>query len=410
MSWMFITAIGSLVAIMILLVALPWFWHNSETKNIHQANVAVVQQRLGELEREVEEGVLSKQDMRQASDEIKISLVEETQTEVPSKQQAASFILAFGALVALGVGGWAYYNTSNISKLTEAQLALDSLPQLSEKLAAGEGNSLTVYDFQQLTYAIRSRLQDKPDDAQGWMYLGRIWLALEQSSEAFAALEKAISYAPDDPAVRMTYVRALMTSDDIDQLRNAQRILTQLIDEQPANDNLVLMLAVVAGRVGDKDVLASTMQALDGKLPNDNPVVIQLRDRLASLNGESKSSPTLTGFSLTVEVSEALDGSLPVEGYLFVFAQDADSENRMPAAVLRMPLAELPATVTLTNQNAMAPNFTINNLKNARLVARISADPEAPAKPGDLEGQIEVEVVANRIVEKVIRIDKELMQ
>ena len=106
MSWMFIGAVVVLIAMLILLVVLPWLTQRPEQENLTQANIAVVKERLKELQREVDEGLLSEQDMRQASDEIKISLVEEQQAE--SKGSAnASFVLACGALLALLVGGFA---------------------------------------------------------------------------------------------------------------------------------------------------------------------------------------------------------------------------------------------------------------------------------------------------------------
>tara|TARA_Y100001947_G_scaffold98216_1_gene83843 strand:- start:960 stop:2186 length:1227 start_codon:yes stop_codon:yes gene_type:complete len=408
MSWMFIGAVVVLIAVLVLLVVLPWLQQRPEQENLTQANIAVVKERLKELQREVDEGLLSEQDMRQASDEIKISLVEEQQEE--SKGAAnASFVLACGALLALLVGGFAYFKASNIDHLQDAQAALDALPKLSAKLAEGQGENFTPQDFQQLTLAIRKRLQENPEDGQGWMYLGRIWMALSQTEEAYAALEKALHFSPDDENVRMTYARALMMSDDKTQLDNARRLLASLIDGQPQNDNLVLMQAVVAGRLGDKQLLADSLARLEGKLPADSTIAMQLTERLASLNGEQPAKATVTGFNLTVEISEELATNLPDNGFLFVFAQDANSDNRMPAAVLRLPLDNLPLTVTLTSENAMAPNYSLDQLSTARLIARISKDQEAPAQPGDLEGTMEAAVENGKVIDQTIVINKELM-
>ena len=408
MSWMFIGAVVVLIAVLVLLVVLPWLQQRPEQENLTQANIAVVKERLKELQREVDEGLLSEQDMRQASDEIKISLVEEQQEE--SKGAAnASFVLACGALLALLVGGFAYFKASNIDHLQDAQAALDALPKLSAKLAEGQGENFTPQDFQQLTLAIRKRLQENPEDGQGWMYLGRIWMALSQTEEAYAALEKALHFSPDDENVRMTYARALMMSDDKTQLDNARRLLASLIDGQPQNDNLVLMQAVVAGRLGDKQLLADSLARLEGKLPADSTIAMQLTERLASLNGEQPAKATVTGFNLTVEISEELATNLPDNGFLFVFAQDANSDNRMPAAVLRLPLDNLPLTVTLTSENAMAPNYSLDQLSTARLIARISKDQEAPAQPGDLEGTMEAAVENGKVIDQTIVINKERM-
>ena len=201
-----------------------------------------------------------------------------------------------------------------------------------------------------------------------------------------------------------------MASDDIGQLNNAKRLLSSLIKEQPDNDNLVLMLAVVAGRVGDAEVLANSLDKLKGKLPEDNPITIQLNERLASLTGNSNAADSgeKTGFELTVDIADDLLAKLPEGGFLFVFAQDANTDNRMPAAVVRMALKSLPAKIALTTDNAMTPNYSIKQLKKVRLIARVSLDDQAPAVTGDLEGQIEADVDVGKLTTQHIVIDKEI--
>lgn len=413
MSWLeFGLSVAALVAVLLILIALPWFRRGAEQENVSSANVSVVKQRLAELEREVSEGLLAEQDMRQASDEIKVALVDEAQEENRTVT-SGGLVLLLGALVALGVGGWAYSQANNLDRLQATQEAIDALPDLSTKLAQGNGENFTPKDFQQLTLAIRKRLQMEPEDGQGWMYLGRIWMALDQQDQAFAAYEKAIHYAPGDSNVRTNYARALMASDDKGRLQSARQLLSSLLQDEPDNSNLVLMLAVVAGRLGDEAVLASNLSKLDGLLPADNPLMVQLQSRLTQLRGETPESASeaqqLTGFNIEISISDELAAKLPENGFLFVFAQDANSDNRMPAAVLRMPLSTLPATVTLTQENAMTPNYSLAQLSEVKLMARVSADQEAPAVTGDLEGVMNSEVVQGNILDATIVINKEIM-
>ena len=57
----------------------------------------------------------------------------------------------------------------------------------------------------------------------------------------------------------------------------------------------------------------------------------------------------------------------------------------------------------------MAPNYSLEQLSTARLIARISADQEAPAQPGDLEGTMEAAVENGKVIDQTIVINKELM-
>ncbi|MEC8227073.1 MAG: c-type cytochrome biogenesis protein CcmI, partial [Pseudomonadota bacterium] len=195
--------------------------------------------------------------------------------------------------------------------------------------------------------------------------------------------------------------------------QSARQLLSSLLQDEPDNSNLVLMLAVVAGRLGDEAVLASNLSKLDGLLPADNPLMVQLQSRLTQIRGETPESASeaqqLTGFNIEISISDELAAKLPENGFLFVFAQDANSDNRMPAAVLRMPLSTLPATVTLTQENAMTPNYSLAQLSEVKLMARVSADQEAPAVTGDLEGVMNSEVVQGNILDATIVINKEIM-
>ena len=57
----------------------------------------------------------------------------------------------------------------------------------------------------------------------------------------------------------------------------------------------------------------------------------------------------------------------------------------------------------------MAPNYSLDQLSTARLIARISKDQEAPAQPGDLEGTMEAAVENGKVIDQTIVINKELM-
>ena len=57
----------------------------------------------------------------------------------------------------------------------------------------------------------------------------------------------------------------------------------------------------------------------------------------------------------------------------------------------------------------MAPNYSLEQLSTARLIARISTDQEAPAQPGDLEGTTEAAVANGKVIDQTIVINKELM-
>jgi cytochrome c-type biogenesis protein CcmI len=412
MSWsFFIFAVVGMVALLVLLVALPWLIRSKATQKHTLTNTQVIGQRLQELQTEFEQGLLTESDLHQASDEAKIALVDETQTQV-NTASSGRLPVVIGGIVALVVGLTVYWQVNNLEKLDQKVTAIASLSQLSEKLAQGADSNITAEDVQNLTLAIRSRLRSEPEDAQGWMFLGRLWMAIGQQEQSFDSFKKALKLDPNNTNIQMSYAQALMVSSQRGDLQLAQNILFNLVQEFPENDNLALMMALVSAQLGDLENTQRYFAQVKAKLSADSPVYQQITaliDELSGTEDDANEVASLTGFSVTIDIDDSLRQKLPENGTLFVFAQDANSENRMPAAVIRMPLSELPTAVKLTTDNAMTPAFTLAQLSNVKLVARISSSNGAMPVAGDLEGSIEVVVQQGQMTSQSISIDEEIM-
>ena len=87
-----------------------------------------------------------------------------------------------------------------------------------------------------------------------------------------------------------------------------------------------------------------------------------------------------------VALAPALAGRAGPEDTVFILARPAEG-SRMPLAVLRKQVKDLPLSFRLDDSMAMAPGTIIS--KQARVVvsARISKSGEAMPRPGDLSGQ-----------------------
>lgn len=419
MTWsVFYIVVAGLVLFVLALIAIPIVRKQNAVQSVTQTNVEVVRQRLAELDREVSEGLITEHDKRQAADELKLALVDEVQDSKAGKAGAALPLLV-GAIVAILASGIVYYNVNQLNSMHQAQEAIDRLPELSEKLASGNAGDITPQDVSQLALAIRTRLRTQPDDAQGWMFLGRLWTSVGQAEQSIDAFEKAVSLSPEDLTLKVNYAQVLMMTNQEEALKRSQSLLREVLANVPDNDNLSLLMAVVSAQLGDLPNATQYFEKIESKLPASNPMLGQLRSRIAELRGEiqpvddkslqkTNGSNDATAFTITVDVSDAMKEKVPSDGFLFVFAQDADSENRMPAAVVKLPLPAFPAEVELNIANAMLPNYTLAQLKNARLVARISVDDSVTTTPGELQGQVMSAVIDGQSVSQHITIDKEL--
>jgi thioredoxin-like negative regulator of GroEL len=258
-------------------------------------------------------------------------------------------------------------------------------------------------------------------------------LSVGQEVQAIEAIDKAVELAPSNTANRITLAQALMTTGDVNNLERAQRLLQGLLAENPQNDNLALMMAVVSAQLGDLDNTKRFFAQVRNKLPADSDMskrlsarIIELEQRSMvavqseELNGELKnetsifetsvetSNEDITGFSVTVDLSLQAKESAPSTGFLIVFAQDLNSDNRMPAAVVKLPIPAFPATISLTTENAMMPQYTLASLSDVVITARLSLDGNVAVAQGEWQGSVESPVKPSQLSSVNITINKEL--
>ena len=443
MSWSeFYIIVSGLITLVLLIVAFPWLRNKNHAKQDSLSNTQIVKQRLAELDREVQEGLISEHDKRQAVDELKLALVDESAFQ-SHKTGNAKLPLAIGAVLAIACGVIVYAQVNQMGRVTQASQAIEALPELSQQLASGNANNLTQQDIASLALAIRQRLREEPEDDTGWMYFGRLMLSIGQEVQAIEAIDKAVSLAPSNSANRITLAQALMTTGDVNNLERAQSILLGLLNDNPANDNLALMMAVVSAQLGDLENTQRFYKQVEGKLPADSDMAQRLVARIKELQGntsemaalqntgaeitdtptaqnasseaknasseaQSYSSEAQTGFNITVNLSDDANIKAPKDGFLIVFAQDANSDNKMPAAVVKLPIEDFPVSVTLTTENAMMPQFTLATLSDVVVTARLSKDGNVAVSKGEWQGSVSASVTANETSSLSVIIDKEL--
>jgi hypothetical protein len=213
----------------------------------------------------------------------------------------------------------------------------------------------------------------------------------------------------------------------------AKQVLLHILNLEPNNTNAMGVLAIVATELDDKQLALENWQRLIAFIPQNDPNYMTVNQRIVQLQmelgqattqvvqnlskpePEPESEPESSGEDIgstrvmvTINVSDDLQGKLPKNGFLFVFAQESTGQVRMPAAVVKMPLGEFPIVVELSNDNAMMPNYTLSQLRQAKLVARISLDENVAKSAGEFQGEWTATLSANQMTQETIMIDREL--
>jgi cytochrome c-type biogenesis protein CcmI len=420
----FYLAAGVFIIVALLFVFYPWLRKKGITAETTLSNKSLIKQRLKELVTEQQQGLLSDTDRLQSENELKLALLDEVKTSHENTDNVTVVVLV-GAVISLSVGIAVYWYANQIQQISNWQSAQQQTSELGQKILQGD-KTLQLQDLQTFALGLRTKLVDTPEDATGWMLLGRVSGALNRLDSAIQAFEKSLQFEPNNIGTLSSYAQSLLMTGQEEQVLHAKRVLLRILSLEPDNTNAMGVLAVVASELNDPLLALKNWQQLLGFIPKNDanyPVIsqriIKLQAQLGQLaNSNTDSTPssvvssseknTATRVSITVKIGEDLQDKLPKNGFLFVFAQESSGKVRMPAAVVKMPLGDFPVVIELSDKNAMMPNYTLSQLDKAKLVARISIDENVVQSPGDMQGEWMATLSQGTLTEEIITIDRVL--
>jgi cytochrome c-type biogenesis protein CcmI len=424
------------VAIFLLFIVFPWFRKSADDPASTLTNKSLIKQRLLELQIEQQQGLLSDTDRLQSENELKLALLDEVKADEVA-QSGATIAVSIGALISLVVGVGVYLYSNQIQSVQQWQVAQQQTSELGQRMLNGD-QELNLKDLQTFALGLRTKLVDTPEDATGWMLLGRVSGALNRVDSAIQAFEKSLKFDPNNVGTLSSYAQALLMTGQEEQVLQAKRVLLFILDLEPDNTNAMGVLAIAASELGDKQLALENWQRLVTFIPQTEPNYLAVNQRILQLQAElgqagqqvaqsqfnqlrqsalsdqsaqsaqSDSELSSTRVSVTINVSDDLQTRLPKEGFLFVFAQESTGEVRMPAAVVKMPLGDFPVVVELSDKNAMMANYTLSQLQQAKLVARISTDENVAQATGEFQGEWMATLNKNQLTQETITINREL--
>jgi cytochrome c-type biogenesis protein CcmH len=230
---------------------------------------------------------------------------------------------------------------------------------------------------------LAEKLQQQPDDLQGWLLLGRSLQATRQPEQALRAYQFAMKLAPDDLDVRAIYAQALAEAGQGKLDGEPTAIVEGILQKDPQHKTALWMAGAAAAQRGDGAKAAGYWQRLKRQLPPGSPEAQQIEAYIAEVQG----APARSGLRLRVTVTLAgeLKGRASPEDAVFIFARAADGPP-MPLAVIRKQVKDLPAAVVLDDSMAMVQGMSLASFDRVVLGARISKSGEPMPAPGDLQG------------------------
>lgn len=258
--------------------------------------------------------------------------------------------------------------------------------------------------------SLAARLQENPDDLDGWKMLGRSYFQMQNYPGAIAAFEKAIQIeASENGSTLADLGEAILMSDPQTILGRAGQMFENALALEPSNPKALFYSGMAAAQRGNNELAADRWEALLATSPPPNVQEI-LRQRIAELRGETvqPQAPVQTpveasGDGVIINVSLGASASaagLP-DATVYIIARDPN-QPAPPLAAVRRRVSELPAAVSISDADAMIAGRVPSGFAQLEIIARVSLTGQPVAQPGDWFGQQIIDTAATETVQIII--------
>lgn len=365
--------------------------NRDNTSAAQPLNVAVYRDQLAELQADRRAGILSEDNYTRARLELERRLLDDvgasTTPVAPSVATSArSRVPAMVMGLALPLVAVAlYYVVGNPRALSPAAIPTDA------------SKGVTREQVEAMVAKLAERLKQQPDDAQGWAMLGKTYGVMGRFDDAVAAYAKAAALVPDNPHLLADYADTLAMARGQTFDGEPEALIARALKIDPDHIKSLALAGTIAFERKDYATAIQHWERLATKLPPDSEIARGVQTSIAEarqLAGKRAGTagkpmvPATGGVSGTVTLAPALAAKAAPNDTVFVFARAAanDGGPRMPLAIVRKKVSDLPVTFTLDDSMAMSPASRLSGAPQVIIGARISKSGDAAPKPGDLQG------------------------
>ncbi|NAX43740.1 MULTISPECIES: c-type cytochrome biogenesis protein CcmI [unclassified Vibrio] len=375
---------------------------NNDAALRDELNKAIFKNRLAELHEETQEGLVDSE--QELIADLKQSLLDDipAQSVQGNSSHVSPMVVLIPSILLVVILSYGFYlKFGAASQVEQWQQVNANLPALSKKMMSPEGAALSDDEMNDLTLALRTRLHYQPQDATGWLLLGRIGLANRDIETSIGSMKKAYALDPKDADVKLGYAQALMLSqDELDQ-NQAREILMALVQQDYVDLRVFSLLAFDAFERQDYPAAMKywrLMQQMIG--PEDSRYEMLSR---SIERAQSKMQPkAIDGKMVPVTISLGDGVTLEQNAVLIVSVHSSDGAP-MPVAAARYPLTQFPIKVVLDDSNSMVQGRKLSDLAQLIVRVRLDTDGNVSTKQGDWFGESApmslgqpVEVVINK--------------
>jgi len=357
------------------------------------SNLAILKDQLAELEQDVAAGTLPQAQYQQAREDLERRAYEEAREPVapvavvPAPARRTAMMLAALLPVCAAALYWQFGTPEGLAPAAEVH----------------GGSKVTPQEVEAMVAKLAARMQQSPDDGNGWALLARSYLVMQRHADAVAAYERAVALIKDDADLLADYADALAMTQGRRIEGKPLKVVERALKIDPLQWKALAMAGSAAFERKDFKTAVAYWEKLQSRAEPGSDFAREVAanvDEARQLGGlkvaasdappvkaDAKSTVDSAGASVegTVALSRELAGKAAPTDTVFVFARAAEGP-RMPLAIMRFQVKDLPAKFHLDDSMAMSPAAKLSNHPDVVIGARVSKSANATPQAGDLQG------------------------
>lgn len=267
---------------------------------------------------------------------------------------------------------------------------------------AGESHELTPDQIQDMTQRLAQRLQNQPDDADGWSVLAHSYGVLKRYGDASEAYAKAVNLRPDNAQWLADYADTLAMANGRSLQGEPEKLIQRALQVEPNNIKALALAGTVSYERKDFKGAIVHWQKIIELVPPDSQIAGMINANLSEVrkyaeaetggarpdSGQAAGKPLASNARVSgrVEVAPELKSRIRDTDTVFIFARSAEGKGGPPLAILRKTAKELPISFTLDDTMSMDPAFKLSSASRVVIGARVSRSGNAMPGQGDIEG------------------------
>jgi cytochrome c-type biogenesis protein CcmH len=406
--------LAAVMTIIALLFTVPWLLRAGRSAKARPdpdtLNTEVIRSQLAELDTDLRMGRLDENQYAAARRDLERELLDDllpagaAATTTPARSGQWVVALLVIAIPLMAVALYQQLGSKQIIPLLEQRGAATATTTGSP----GQ-HEMGEQSLEQMVNVLAEKLKEKPDDLRGWILLARSYETLNRYADALGAYGNARRLSGDNPEVLADYADALVMANGGRFNDEAGEVLQKAVEAQPDNVKTLWLIGHWKNQQGSYTEAISYWQRAAALLPagsEDTTIIARQISQLQQRLGITPSAPVAVAaaspadapatagggtpaaghaITVTVALDPALAAQAAPESTVFIFAR-AVQGPRMPLAIMRRQVRDLPVTVTLDDSLAMSPAMTLSKFDQVTIGARVSASGNAMPQSGDLEG------------------------